>query len=312
MSLTVQVPASSANLGPGFDALGLALRLYTTVTVCPSEVLEVCPLGTLADCTPKGAANAVYQAFVQPFALRGQPVPTVRMEIASEIPLARGLGSSAAALLSGLLAGNALLRDPLGQGELLDLAACQEGHADNVAAALLGGVAVACFGGRNAQVLRLDPGKLGALLVVPEEPLATSVARGVLPDQYSRHDTVHALSHAALLAAALATGKLELLGVAMQDRLHQPYRAKLVPALESLLELAPRWGALGAALSGAGPSVLCLYDRDRGEPRDLEQAISGWMAAVGLRAQLLRVAPDLQGARVIRPGAGAQAGTGGG
>ena len=172
-------------------------------------------------------------------------LPPARIEIQTEVPLARGLGSSAAALVAGIVAGNELLGRPLNGAEVLDLAAYEEGHPDNVAPALLGGIVVATLDKLGTHHVRLDPPPhLGVTVLIPDFELSTSKARGVLPGEYSRADAVHALSHAALLAAALAQGRLELLPHAVQDRLHQSYRASAMPETDAR-RATP--GALGSS-----------------------------------------------------------------
>ncbi len=232
----------------------------------------------------------------------GLPLPPLRLTVTSDVPLARGLGSSASALVAGIVAANALLGEPLTRAELLDLAAREEGHPDNVGAALLGGAVIATLDGGRVNAVRVSPpDALGALVLVPDFELSTSRARAALPDRYDRADTVHALSHAALLAAALTGGRLDLLGAAMRDRLHQPYRAPLVPGLGDVLADAARHGALGAALSGAGPSVLCLYDRERaGAREDLTAFLEGVLARHGQTGRVLDLRVDQAGTTVTR------------
>lgn len=260
VGVEVRSPASSANLGPGFDCVGLALSLYTTVRATPAERAEVV---TNLPNVPTGPDNFVYRSCEMLAAEAGRRLPPLRLEVAADVPLARGLGSSASALVAGLVAANHLLAQPLTPAELLDLAAREEGHPDNVGAALLGGVVIATTDAGRVSAVRVSPPeRLGALVLVPDFELSTARARAALPDHFDRADAVHALSHAALLAAALTAGRLDLLGAAMRDRLHQPYRAPLVPGLTEVLNGAAEHGALGAALSGAGPSVLCLYDRE--------------------------------------------------
>ena len=225
-------------------------------------------------------------------------MPPVRVEIQTDIPLARGLGSSAAALVAGLVAANVLLGEPLGQDELLDMAAREEGHADNVAPALLGGIAVATLDKVGTHFVRLSPPEhLGVTVLIPDFELSTSKARAVLPTEYSRADTVHALSHAALLAAALATGRLDLLRHAMQDYVHQIWRAPLVPGLSDVLEGAVEHGALGAALSGAGPTVLCFHDA-RHSTAGLHAFLGAVMRRNGLEGRILNLPIDLGGVLV--------------
>ncbi|ACO44930.1 homoserine kinase [Deinococcus deserti] len=258
---TVRAPASSANLGPGFDSLGLSVPLYTTLRVTPQEVTEVVPCGPELENTPADESNYVYQAMLLSAQRAGRTLPPARIEIETEVPLARGLGSSAAALIAGIVAGNELLGRPLDHETVLDVAAREEGHPDNVAPALFGGIVIATLDKLGTHYVRLDPpAHLGVTVLIPDFELSTSKARAVLPREYSRADAVHALSHAALLAAALSVGRLDLLRHAMQDYIHQVWRAPLVPGLSDILDDAHRYGALGAALSGAGPTVLCFHD----------------------------------------------------
>lgn len=295
MTLTVRAPASSANLGPGFDSLGLSLPLFTTLRVTPQAVTEVVPLGAELESTPADTSNYVYRAMELAARRAGRPLPPARVEIRTEVPLARGLGSSAAALIAGIVAGNELLGGPLNMEAVLDVAAREEGHPDNVAPALFGGIVVATLDKLGTHYVRLDPpAHLGVTVLIPDFELSTSKARAVLPKEYSRADAVHALSHAALLAAALAQGRLDLLRHAMQDYIHQIWRAPLVPGLSDILEQAHRHGALGAALSGAGPTVLCFHDT-REETGRLHAYLHGVMNKSGLSGRVLDLAIETGG-----------------
>lgn len=299
-SFTVRAPASSANLGPGFDSLGLSVPLFTTLRVTPQERTEIVPLGEALAQTPADESNYLYRAMQLVAQHTGMSLPPVKLEIETQIPLARGLGSSAAALVGGVVAGNLLLGEPLTRQELLDLAAREEGHPDNVAPALLGGIVVATADHLGTHYVRLDPpASLGVTVLIPDFKLSTSQARAVLPQEYSRADAVHALSHAALLAAALAQGQLDLLKHAMQDRLHQIWRAPLVPGLSEILQQAHEHGALGAALSGAGPTVLCFHDT-----REPTQALHHFLHAVmnknGLEGRVLDLPLDTVGTVIKR------------
>jgi len=256
--LNVRVPASSANLGPGFDSLALALGSYLTVTVLPASRFHVVsPL-------PDGGRNLVEEAMHVVAEATGRSLPSCRVEVASAIPVARGLGSSAAAIVGGLVAANALLGAPLTQRELLHLAWSLEGHGDNVAAALFGG-AVLAYGTadhpRAYQIPLRVP--LMAVLFIPHAHGYTSEARAVLPHTVSRTVTVATAARCALLTLALTTGQLELLREAMTDELHQPYRARLYPYLPEAIAVACNAGAFGAALSGAGPAVIALTSNER-------------------------------------------------
>ncbi|UFA50280.1 homoserine kinase [Deinococcus radiophilus] len=297
-AILVRVPASSANLEPGFDALGLSLPLYTTVQVRPAHALQIIPLGEILAGTPADESNYVYASMQALAAEVNQPLPPMRVEIRSDVPLARGLGSSAAALLAGLLAANTVLGEPLDRTEMLHLASRLEGHPDNVAPALLGGIVVGTFDGQQAHVLRIEPpAHLGVTLLIPDFELSTAEARRVMPGHYSQADAVFALSHAALTTAALMSGQLDLLAHAMQDRLHQPYRAPLVPGLKQILTEAPEHGALGVALSGAGPTVLCFHNRTQ-PTAPLHTFLRGVMAGQGVGGQVVALPVDLEGAQV--------------
>lgn len=295
MTFTVRAPASSANLGPGFDSLGLSVPLFTTLRVTPQEVTEVVPLGPALAGTPADKSNYVYRAMQLAAKRAGRPLPPARVEIETEVPLARGLGSSAAALVAGIVAANELLGRPLDDEALLDVAAREEGHPDNVAPALFGGIVVATLDKLGTHYVRLEPpAHLGVTVLIPDFELSTSKARAVLPKEYSRADAVHALSHAALLAAALAQGRLDLLKHAMQDYIHQIWRAPLVPGLSDILEEAHRHGALGAALSGAGPTVLCFHDT-RDKTDDLHRYLQGMLNKNGLTGRVLDLPIDTAG-----------------
>jgi homoserine kinase len=302
VTFTIRAPASSANLGPGFDSLGLSLPLFTTLRVTPQAMTEVVPLGPELEGTPADTTNYVYRAMKLAAKRAGRELPPARIEITTEVPLARGLGSSAAALIAGIVAGNELLGRPLDESAVLDVAAREEGHPDNVAPALFGGIVVATLDRLGTHYVRLDPpAHLGVTVLIPDFELSTSKARAVLPKEYSRADAVHALSHAALLAAALAQGRLDLLRHAMQDYIHQIWRAPLVPGLSDILEEAHRYGALGAALSGAGPTVLCFHDT-REETGRLHAYLHGVMNKNGLSGRVLDLGIETGGTVVETAG----------
>lgn len=301
MTFTVRAPASSANLGPGFDSLGLSVPLFTTLRVTPQDTTEVVPLGAELAGTAADESNYVYRAMLLAARRAGRELPPARIEIETEVPLARGLGSSAAALVGGIVAGNELLGRPLDDEAVLDVAAREEGHPDNVAPALFGGIVVATLDKLGTHYIRLEPpAHLGVTVLVPDFELSTSKARAVLPKEYSRADAVHALSHSALLAAALSVGRLDLLRHAMQDYIHQVWRAPLVPGLSDILDDAHKYGALGAALSGAGPSVLCFHDT-REPTAQLHTYLHGVMARNGLGGRVMDFPIDTAGTVVERP-----------
>ncbi|MFP3904054.1 MAG: homoserine kinase [Armatimonadota bacterium] len=259
--VTVQAPATTANLGPGFDSLGIALGLYNTVTLKMADeaVVEIEGLGD--DELPKDETNLIYQsarALADRVGLAGEW--HVRQQ--NNIPLASGMGSSSAAIVAGLKAAEAALSISLPDDEMLEMAVVLEGHPDNVAPALLGGFTV-CYdksdGGRG--VVSLDvPDNLQAVVVTPDFTVDTQAARKVLPDTVPREDAVFNLCQSSALVAMLVSRQYHDLAAAMCDRLHQPYRAHLVPGMEKIIAAAVEAGAHGAALSGSGPSILALAD----------------------------------------------------
>ena len=270
----VRVPASSANLGPGFDALGLALEIYLTCRFRRTAQLFIRSFGRDADSIPCSAENLIWQTALAVAADMGCELPQVELEIDNDIPLGKGLGSSAAALTAGVVIADQLLGLRWKPLRILDEAARIEGHPDNVAACVLGSiVASAIDSGGVARAVRLElPKRYGIAIVVPDFILPTVQARAVLPASYSRQDAVFNVQRSALLIAALATGTTSAFPAALQDRFHQPYRAPLVPGLEEILRLrAP--GLLGSVLSGAGPSILVFYERGYESVTDLIRQI---------------------------------------
>jgi homoserine kinase len=271
---TVRVPASSANLGPGFDALGLALGVYLTCRFRSGAKLCISVSGRDAGLISTGPDNLIWQTSVAVGESHRMPMPPIELEIANDIPVGKGMGSSAAALTAGVVIADRLLGLNWKPLRILDEAARLEGHPDNVAACTLGSiVASAIDSGGVARAVRLDlPQRFGVAVVVPDFDLPTAKSRGVLPVCYSKEDAVFNVQRAALLVAALATGSTSAFPAALEDRFHQPYRAPLVPGLEEVLKLrAP--GLLGCALSGAGPSILVFFERGYENVCDLVRQI---------------------------------------
>lgn len=256
--VTVKVPATSANLGPGFDCLGMALDIWNSITVRVGESdFEIAGEG--ADTLPWTEENLVARCFRMPFEESGLPVPTVSVACRNEIPLGKGLGSSSAAVVGGLVAGNEVCERPLDDKRLLELASSVEGHPDNAAAALLGGcqIVVEDEGGLTAASVPV-PEDLRAVLFIPDMPMPTEQARGILADTVSRKDAVYNIGRAALLVRAFATGDMAHLATATDDRLHQPERQAIFPAMKNIFRAALDAGAFGVFLSGAGSSVMAL------------------------------------------------------
>jgi homoserine kinase len=272
--MRIRVPASSANLGPGFDALGLALSVYLECEVSPADELTITVDGRDAHRIPCDASNLIWQTALRVAEEVGGVLPPIRLAIHNDIPLGKGLGSSAAALTTGVILADRLLGLNWKRPRILNLAARIEGHPDNVAACVLGSiVASAIDEAGDARAVRIElPEKYGCAIVVPDFELPTKESRQVLPTHYSRADAVFNVQRAALLIAALITGSTTAFPLALEDRIHQPYRSKLVPGLDEILRLrAP--GLLGCCLSGAGPSVLVFYERGSEDACDLVRQI---------------------------------------
>ena len=270
---TVRVPASSANLGPGFDTLGLALSIHLECRFRPAEQLEIALTGRDVGGIPADSTNLIWQTAVQVAEAQGRVMPPIRLEVHNEIPLGKGLGSSAAALTAGVAIANGALELGWDDHRMLDEAARIEGHPDNVAAAVLGSITTAAIGADGVtRAIRLEiPDSFSIAVVCPDFELATKGMRGVLPNCYSREDAIFNLQRATLLVAALATGAKEVFPDAMFDRLHQPYRMGSVPGMKEILDLrAP--GLLGCAMSGAGPSMLVLFETGHEDVVDLAVA----------------------------------------
>lgn len=297
MKVTVQVPATTANLGPGFDSLGLALDLHNTVEVeTGTDSLHITVVGEGDDVIPRDARNLVYQAIERVFETAGQPPPHLRIGLMNRIPLMSGLGSSSAAIVAGAVAANALVDRPLSRDELLRLAVDLEGHPDNVAPALLGGLVIVGLGEAGPIYRRLDVPPLQVVVAVPDFRVATATARAALPATVRLVDAAFNIGRAALVVQALLSADYALLERTMDDRLHQPYRAWLVPGFDDVVAAARRAGASGVALSGAGPCVIAFA------PRDLEAvgaAMCEAFAEHGLAARPLVVGTTSEGARVV-------------
>jgi homoserine kinase len=261
-SSRVRVPASSANLGPGFDALGLGLDLYLECRFRVAGALSIHATGRDVDVISLAADNLIWQTALRVASDVGRVMPPIDLEIANDIPIGKGLGSSAAALTAGVVIASEVLGLNWDQHRVLDEAARIEGHPDNVAACVLGAIVASAIDSEGkARAVRLDlNAHYGVAVVVPDYVLSTSKAREVLPATYSRADAVFNVQRSALLIVALATGVTSAFPTALEDRMHQPYRFPLVPGLEEITKLrAP--GLLGCALSGAGPSILVFHER---------------------------------------------------
>ncbi|MGE5644335.1 MAG: homoserine kinase [Acidobacteriota bacterium] len=281
----LRVPASSANLGPGFDSLGLALGIYLECRFRNSPELAIRASGRDAGSIPLDETNLIWRTAQTVASDVGGELPPIEIEIQNDIPLGKGLGSSAAALTAGVVIADELLNLGWRPLRILNEAARIEGHPDNVAACVLGSiVASAIDSGGSARAVRIElPPKFGIAVVVPDFDLPTTKARAVLPACYSREDAVFNVQRASLLVAALATGTISAFPTALEDRFHHSYRAPLVPGLADILKLrAP--GLLGCVLSGAGPSILVFYERGCEQVCDLVRQV---FALNGRAAEIL-------------------------
>jgi homoserine kinase len=304
VSVHVRVPASSANLGPGFDTLGLALGLHNEIEARESDRVSVRIEGEGAAQLATGDRNVVVRAMRAAYEAAGRPWPGCAIACVNRIPLARGLGSSAAAWVGGLVAGNALLGSPLDRDAVLALAARAEGHPDNVAAALLGGLTVAYGGADGARALSLPvPEHLRWVVLVPDVSMSTAEARAILPPSVSRADAVFNVQRVALLMASLQAGRADLLGAALDDRLHEPYRRRLFPWMAEVTAAAREAGALGCVLSGAGPSLLAVAAGE-GDASIVGDAMEAALHAAGVKGVARSLAVDTSGAvsRIVAPG----------
>lgn len=297
MIIKVTVPATSANLGPGFDCLGLALGLWNevTVTAVARPTLTITVTGEDAGCIPTDERNLVVRAAERLFQLVGKRPSGLHLHQHNCIPVGSGLGSSAAAVLGGLLAANALCDQPLTPNELLHLATELEGHPDNVTPALYGGLTLVIPDETSLYLesIRVPPWQV--VVVLPQYEFPTAIARAALPPYVSRTDAVFNASHLALLLRALETADFPKLHRAMQDRLHQPYRLPLVPGLVSAFAAAQAAGAVGVALSGAGPSLIAFAPERHTE---IATAVTNSFSRAGLSSRAWILPIDTQGSRV--------------
>ncbi len=307
-SVTVLTPATSANLGPGFDSLGLALQLYNRFEVEESKGDPQNPIieidGVLGSELSTGADNLFFRSFALLFERTHIDVPAVRIRLTTNIPPGCGLGSSATAVVGGLVAANEWLRFKgleVPKEELLELAVEAEAgnHPDNVAPALLGGlVATTNMEGKIHAIKAPFPDALKAVIFTPSFPMDTIAGRKLLPASYSKADVTFNTGRVALLLTALQMGRYEVIGEAMQDRLHQPYRQALFPAMPEIIQAAVAAGAYGACLSGGGSSLIALTSS---RFNDVLRAMETTARAAGIQGTSRILRADQNGARVLNP-----------
>ena len=296
-SLRLSLPATSANLGPAFDAAALAMDLYITITARPSSSFSIAASGRDQEICQALENHLILTTYQEILEAEGASVVPLSLRIKNDFPIGKGLGSSAAARLAGIAMANHFGRLRWTDAQIIGAASRREHHPDNASACWMGGLTVARMSGAEAQFVRIRPkGKWPLLLAIPDQVLSTKRARGVLPAQYSWADVVANIQNSMLLLAAFTEGRQDLLSAALQDRIHQPYRAPLCPLLPRLQELTGKAGVLGVALSGAGPSVIVFLD-PRVAGQKTRKSVAAHLARAGLRAELLLTSITLLGAR---------------
>lgn len=295
----IKVPATSANMGPGFDSIGVALQLYNHLWFEQiEEGLEIVIKRKHEIEIPTDKNNLIYKTMVDFFAETGNVMPPVRLIQEDYIPMVRGLGSSAACIVAGLLAANHLSGCHYSREELAQIAAKIEGHPDNSNPALFGGMVVGATDYNEMRHVRLDlPKDLVFAIMVPNFPVSTHDARNVLPSTYDRSDAVFNASRAALLVASIYSGSYENLSMAMQDSIHQPYRSQLIPDMERIFKAAKNYGALGAYLSGAGSTLMAVLTDKQAET--FQYKMTAYLKAIPNEWQLTLLKPDEKGAQLV-------------
>ena len=258
-SASVRIPGTTANLGSGFDTLGLAVALYNRATVGRRSDRRVEITSPIAEDARAGALAMLEEAAAAFFKKTRAPRFGVDLHLAGEVPIARGLGSSVTARLGCVAGLNALAGSPLDRQGLLEVVAALEGHPDNAAPAVFGGFTAAGFVGSDVRCIRVPlPSQIRLVTLIPDFEVSTPEARKRVPQTFSKADTIHILNRASLVTAAFATGRLESLRGCFDDRIHQPYRAPLIPGMDAILAAGVKAGAIGGWLSGSGSTLMCL------------------------------------------------------
>lgn len=301
IAVTIRVPGTTANLGPGFDCLGAALTLYNqfrfTSLDTDDERLKIAVTGSEADRVVTDDSNLSYQAFVKLYEHLGQTPPPVAIDIELGVPLARGLGSSATAIIGGLMGANQLAGEPLSQAEVMQLAIAMEGHPDNVVPALLGGAHLAATQGEEWVICDLPwHPDIVPVIAIPDFELSTAEARKVLPAEYSRADAIFNAAHLGLLLRGLETGNGSWLAAGLDDRIHQPYRKTLISGYDTVRSAALAAGAYGMVISGAGPTLLALSSPDSAS--EVAAAMTSAWQDLGIMAEARSIEIDTTGASV--------------
>tara|TARA_A100001037_G_scaffold182126_1_gene163139 strand:+ start:5028 stop:5927 length:900 start_codon:yes stop_codon:yes gene_type:complete len=291
--IVVKVPATSANMGPGFDSLGIALDIWNEVRISKGP-FSIKIDGTGEEELPEDTSNLVYKSFSKVFEEIDEIVPEVKLSCTNRIPLTRGMGSSSAALIGGLMSGNAMAGSPLSTSEILNIGAKIEKHPDNVAPALLGGVQIGIYDQEKLITANVPfPEDLRVVLYVPNQVMPTDQARNILAPKVAREDAVYNIGRSALLVQSLVTGDLQNLKYATQDMIHQPQRQKQFFPMKNIIKAAMEAGAYGAFLSGAGSSILAFT---KGREYTIGYEMADAAMKSGLDGDIIFTSPTSKGA----------------
>ena len=290
--IRIDVPATSANLGAGFDSLGIALTMKNRIWMEESDTVEITCTDNVE--VPKDESNLIYWAANHLYELCGKRLPGLHLIQENNIPLARGLGSSSSCIVAGILGANRFLGSPLSQTDLINVAARIEGHPDNTSPAISGGLVASAMEGERVYSVSVPVSeKIRFAVLIPPFELKTDMARKALPENYSREDAVYNLSRSGLMTASLFSGKLENLRVAVQDRIHQPYRSGLIKDYDNVFRMTYELGSLGTYVSGAGPTIISMIHTDQADRFGMDceghladKDINGW------RVEILRADPN--------------------
>jgi len=302
-AVVVKAPASTANLGPGFDCLGLAVNLHNTLEMSPAERgVQVEIEGEGAGSLPRGARNLMVRAARRVFDLVGRSPGGLSLRVKNEIPLGSGLGSSAASIVAGLLAANTMTKGKLSREDLLRLAHSMEGHPDNAAASLFGGLNLVSTVSGTPVARQVPIAKLKLIVALPQVSISTQQMRRALPRRVPLGDAVFNVGRALFTVEALRAGDYKLLEMAMADRLHQRHRLRFIPAGEAAMTAARKAGAAAVAVSGAGPSLVA-FAPDRHER--IARAMARTFKGAGLKARTFLLDIETDGARILQPKEGA-------
>lgn len=290
----IRVPASTANLGPGFDSMGMALSLYLEIYGSPSDRWEVVPLTEEMTAFPTDDSNFIVQIAKKTAACYGKELAPYQIQVSSNIPLARGLGSSASAIVAGIELANYIADLNLSKEQKNRHASLYEGHPDNVGASIFGGLVVGWHTNEQTNLTPFPVNGIKVIVVIPNFELLTEDSRNVLPSMLSYKEAIDGSAAANMLLAGFVTENWELVGKMMRsDRFHEPYRAKLVPHLAQVAEIATRYGAYGTALSGAGPTILCLV------PEDVASLVEESLASALPECTVKELMVDNEGSKLV-------------